>query len=208
MKIALCGYKGKTGSKVYETLIEHNFDVIGIDKQDKLIEVINIVDLVIDFTNKEVAKRHIDICIDNKINFIVASTGFNYYELANIKARCNQNNIKGIICYNFSFPINIILKTMPILSKYYEDISYLDIHHISKIDKFSGTSYLILLKNKKIKIKSIKTNKKTISYVVQMVGKYDKMIITYQVTDKKAFALGILYYLLSKDESYLINLIG
>ena len=67
---------------------------------------------------------------------------------------------------------------------------------------------MFLLKNKKIKIKSVKTNKKTISYVVQMASKYDKMIITYQVTDKKVFALGILYYLLSKDESYLINLIG
>ena len=208
IKIALAGYKGKTGSKVYEVLLENNFDVIGIDKEDKLIDKINNIDLLIDFTNKEVALDNIDLCIKNKVDFIVGTTGFTSNELANIKSLCNQNNIKGIISYNFSIPLNILLKQIKTFSMYFDDISYLDVHHISKKDNISGTTYLFLLKNNKIKVKSIKTNKKTIIYVVKMTGKYDKMILTYQVTDKKAFALGILNYLKYNDESNFINLIG
>ena len=32
MKIALIGYKGKTGSKVYQELLDNNYEVIAIDK--------------------------------------------------------------------------------------------------------------------------------------------------------------------------------
>ena len=65
---------------------------------------------------------------------------------------------------------------------------------------------MFLSKNNKIKVKSIKTPKNSVSYIIQMRSKYDKMNITYQVDDKKAFALGIVYYLKSKDERNLNNL--
>ena len=40
-----------------------------------------------------------------------------------------------------------------------------------------------------------------------MSSKYDKMIITYQVYDKKAFAIGVINYLKTFDESMINNLI-
>ena len=206
MKIAVLGYKGKTGSKVYEVLKENGYDVIGIDKDTiRLENVINSIDLLIDFTNKESAINNINICIKHHKNFICACTGFNSDELAKIKGLCNQNNIKGVICYNFSIPINYLLKEFACFSKYFNDISYFDIHHVSKIDRLSGTTYLFILKNNKIKIKSYKSKKNTITYFVQMSSKYDKMIISYQVNDRKVFALGLLSYL--KGENKIINLI-
>ena len=207
IKIALCGYKGKTGSQVYEVLKENNFDVYPIDKEDSLIDVINKVDYVIDFTNKDVALKHIYTCIEYKKPFICGTTGFKAKELANIKSLCSLNNIKGVICYNFSIPLNYILNSIDFFNKYFEDFTYLDIHHVSKIDKVSGTTYLFLLKNNKFKIKTIKTNKNVITYIIQMSSKYDKMIITYQVYDKKAFAIGVINYLKTFDESMINNLI-
>lgn len=204
MKICVCGYKGKTGSKVYELLKEEGFDVKGIEKEDKLD---NRVDLLIDFTNIDNSLKNINWCIDNKIDFIVGTTGFNIEELKAIKQKCKANKIKGIISYNFALPINYLLNSFSFFNKYFNDFSYLDIHHISKIDKKSGTTTLFLSKNNKIKVKSIKTPKNSVSYIIQMRSKYDKMNITYQVDDKKAFALGIVYYLKSKDEKYLNNLL-
>ena len=81
MKIAICGYKGKTGSKVYELLKEKRYDVIGIEKKDKLLDFINSIDLLIDFTNKTEALKHIFMCLDFKKPFIVGTTGFTYDEL-------------------------------------------------------------------------------------------------------------------------------
>ena len=208
IKIALCGYSGKTGRKVYDLLVESGYDVIGIDENSiSLSKVINQIDLVIDFTNKEVALKHIFICLDNLKPFIVGTTGFTYDELAVIKSKCNLLNVKGVICYNFSLPLNQIIKLIKPLSNYFDDIDYLDIHHVSKIDKKSGTTYLFLLQNRKIHIKSYKTNKNTITYVVKMISKYDKLILSYQVDDKIVFAKGVLSYLQSKDDSLIINLL-
>ena len=208
IKIALCGYKGKTGRQVYEVLKENNFEIFPIDKEDNLLNVIEKADCVIDFTNKETALNHINICINYKKPFICGTTGFNSEELAKIKSSCNINKVKGVICYNFSLPLNYILNSIDFFKKYFDEFTYLDIHHISKIDKVSGTTYLFLLKNNKIKIKSIKTNKNVITYIIQMSSKYDKMIITYQVYDKKTFGIGVMNYLLTKDETSINNLIG
>lgn len=206
MKIAIIGYKGKSGSQVYETLKEEGYELIGIDKDTiSLEEIIETIDLLIDFTNKESSLINIELCLKYKKRFICATTGFNKQELRNIKQKCIDNDVCGVICYNFSIPINCLLKYFDCFNKYFDEITYFDIHHVSKIDKISGTTYLFSLKNDNIKIKSYKTFKNTITYVIQMYSKYDKMIITYQVSDRKVFALGLLSYL--KGESQIINLI-
>lgn len=208
MKIALIGYKGKTGSKVYQELLDNNYEVIAIDKDGVLLShVIQEVDLVIDFTNKHVALKHIFICLDNLKPFIVGTTGFSYDELAVIKSKCNLLKVKGVICYNFSLPLLLIIKMIKPLSNYFENINYFDIHHISKLDKVSGTTYLFMLQNSKIKLKSYKTDKNNITYVVQMTSKYDKLVLSYQVNDKIVFAKGLVNYLNSQDDSMIINLL-
>ena len=208
MKIALCGYSGKTGKEIYQVLKENNFQVIGIDKNTtSLNDVIEKVDLVVDFTVKEVALKHIDLCIKHLKPFIVGTTGFNSNELARIKSLCKQNNIKGVICYNFSRPLNYLLKHFNFFKKYFKSMTYLDIHHISKVDKTSGTTYLFLLANDKIKIKSLKTNKSKIVYMITMENNWDKMTFIYQVNSKKVFAEGLCDYIKYHDEKQIINLI-
>ena len=118
-----------------------------------------------------------------------------------------MKNVKGIICYNFALPINFLLKHFKFFNSYFTNFTYLDIHHISKVDKVSGTTYLFLLQNQKIQIKTYKTNKNIITYLIQMKTKYDKMVISYQINDKKVFALGLLNYLKTKDEKQINNLI-
>ena len=205
----MCGYSGKTGSYVYNELVKEGYDVIGIDSNSiSLSKVIKDVDIVIDFTNKETALKHIFICLDYLKPFIVGTTGFTYDELAVIKSKCNMLKVKGVICYNFSMPLLSIIKMIKPLSTYFETIEYLDIHHVSKIDKKSGTTYLFLLQNNKIKVKSYKTCKNTITYVVKMISKYDKIILSYQVYDKIVFAKGVLSYLKSKDDTQIINLLS
>ncbi len=208
MKIALCGYTGKTGKEVYNVLVENKYDVIGVDeKSAPLYQIIHQVDLVIDFTNKIQALKHIYVCLDFHKPFIVGTTGFTSSELAQIKRLCKIERVKGVICYNFSMPLNVILSQFSFFNDYFKEMTYLDIHHISKIDKVSGTTYLFMLKNDRFKIKSYKTKQNIITYVIQMRSKYDKMIVSYQVYDKKAFALGVLNYLENQDEAKIINLI-
>ena len=109
MKIAMCGYKGKTGSKVYQVLKANKYEVIGIEKdENELIDYIEDVDLVIDFTNKENAFVNIYMCLEFHKPFIIGTTGFSESELKAIKELCVVNNVKGVICYNFAIPINYL----------------------------------------------------------------------------------------------------
>lgn len=209
MKIALCGYSGKTGSEVYKMLLNNHYDVIGVDQYSKpLYEIINDVDLVIDFTNKNQALKHIYICLDYHKPFIVGTTGFLKNEIALIKELCNKEKIKGMICYNFALPLNYLLNHFDILNQYFKEFSYKDVHHISKVDKISGTTYLLMLKNKKIKVQSIKTNSMRIIYVLTCLNQYEKLTFIYQVDKKEVFAKGLLYYLKNKDDSFFINLLA
>lgn len=207
IKIALCGYSGKTGKKIYELLKENGYEVFGVDIDKPLINIINKIDVVIDFTNVNVSLKHINIAIKHRKDFIVGTTGFAKKQIKIIKERCIKDNIKGIICYNFSLPINYILKSIDFFSNYFDDYKFFDIHHISKLDKKSGTTYLFKLKNKNFEVKSTKTSKNTITYVVQMTTKYDKIIISYQVKDKIVFALGVLEYLKTFKKENIINLL-
>ena len=118
----------------------------------------------------------------------------------------NLSNIWiGITCLVLA--ILLIIKMIKPLSNYFENINYFDIHHISKLDKVSGTTYLFMLQNSKIKLKSYKTDKNNITYVVQMTSKYDKLVLSYQVNDKIVFAKGLVNYLNSQDDSMIINLL-
>lgn len=209
MKIALCGYSGKTGREVYQHLKENHYDVIGVDLNSKpLYEIINQVDIVIDFTNKKQALKHIYICLDYHKPFIVATTGFEAQEIALIKSLCFKEKVKGMICYNFSLPINFILNHFSFLNQYFKNFEYCDIHHLSKLDKVSGTTYLFMLKNNNIKITSKKTSKTQITYVLTCKNEEDQLTFIYQVQQRVVFAKGIVYYLKTKDESFFMNLLA
>lgn len=209
MKIAMCGYKGKTGSKVYQVLKANKYEVIGIEKdENELIDYIEDVDLVIDFTNKENAFVNIYMCLEFHKPFIIGTTGFSENELKSIKELCDVNNVKGVICYNFAIPLNYLFSKLNNFFNYFEEITFFDIHHVSKKDKKSGTSYVVSSINNNIKVKSYQSNSKVITYVFQLKTKCDKIIITYQVNDKIAFAYGLLEYIKFKNENSIINLIG
>ena len=155
MKIAMCGYKGKTGSKVYQVLKANKYEVIGIEKdENELIDYIEDIDLVIDFTNKENAFVNIYMCLEFHKPFIIGTTGFSESELKSIKELCDVNNVKGVICYNFAIPINYLFSKLNNFFNYFEEITFFDIHHVSKKDKKSGTSYVVSSINNNIKVKS------------------------------------------------------
>ena len=147
------------------------------------------------------------MCLEFHKPFIIGTTGFSEGELKSIKELCDVNNVKGVICYNFAIPINYLFSKLNNFFNYFEEITFFDIHHVSKKDKKSGTSYVVSSINNNIKVKSYQSNSKVITYVFQLKTKCDKIIITYQVNDKIAFAYGLLEYIKFKNENSIINLI-
>lgn len=213
MNVIICGSEGKTGSKVYQLLKENSINIVGCVNEHKtsLKELLKLdipIDYVIDFTIKDVAYNHILQCIESNISFICGTTGFNKEELNNIKQLLKDKPISGIICPNFSIPLNCLIKEFNTISQNFDKLTILEQHHKSKKDKPSGTGKLLnSLSYCKSNIISLDSEDYIIYYRIQFESKCDKMIITYQVDDKTAYAKGVLYYLQSNKKDLFVNLI-
>jgi 4-hydroxy-tetrahydrodipicolinate reductase len=116
---------GKTGFRIYDSYE----DIKGLGP-----------DIIIDFTNSEVAFRNINWAIDNGINIIVGTTGLSKKNLENIEKKALNSSSRTLIVPNFSIGAVIMIKVSRMISKYFDDCEILELHHDKKIDAPSGTS--------------------------------------------------------------------
>lgn len=209
----MCGSKGKCGSEVFKLLKKKKYKVVAeVNKGETTLEEAliqyNQVDYIIDFTNKETALKHIQLCLNKRIPFISGTTGFTKEELEYIRYMCHKNKVKGIICSNFSLPMSCLIKNFDLLSSSFEKVTIKEGHHYTKKDKPSGTGKILVEKAKcKCEIESVDRTDYIIQYVIQFESKYDKMEITYEVYNKTVYAMGVLHYLEHPDDQVFVNLI-
>jgi 4-hydroxy-tetrahydrodipicolinate reductase len=97
-------------------------------------------DVIIDFTNSEVAYRNINWAIDNKINIIVGTTGLTRENLEAIESKALKSESKTFIVPNFSIGAVIMIRVSKIIAKYFDNCEILELHHDKKMDAPSGTS--------------------------------------------------------------------
>jgi 4-hydroxy-tetrahydrodipicolinate reductase len=190
MKIAMCGYDGKMGSKIYEFLRKKEslfeFVLINQSTNDVFTKIKN-VDVVVDFTNRDFTYNLALFCAKNKIPFVSGTTALTNNELDKINQEFIYNSTGAYIIPNFSKGINIIKKTIPLL-KIYDDIYIEETHNISKLDSPSGTS--IQLKenfNKDIKIFSKRKKHYKAIHKIVCQDSYEEFIIIHKVINKFAY---------------------
>ena len=75
MKIALVGY-GKMGHIIDEIATKRKHEVVARLNQTPNAENLNKPDVVIEFSNPEVAFNNIKICLENKIPVVCGTTGW------------------------------------------------------------------------------------------------------------------------------------
>ncbi len=212
-KIVICGSKGKCGSEVYRLLKQEGYEIVDcVNENEKTLKEVlanhPVIDWVIDFTNKEVAYQHLLLCIQHHLPFICGTTGFSQDELKYLHDECQKKHIKGLICSNFSLPMNVLIRNFSLLSQSFESVKIVEQHHYSKKDKPSGTGKLLQsLANCDCKIVSQDRTDTIIHYDILFESKCDKMEIVYEVDKKEVYAKGVLYYLQHEDDNFFINLI-
>lgn len=199
MKIILCGSEGKCGSVVYQHLCQQFHEVYCVNKdkislEEQLKNVQN-VDYIVDFTNKEVALKHLNLAIQHHIPFLCGTTGFSNEEIQLLKEKCKKNKLKGYICPNFSIPLTVLIKNLPVLANDAEEVLYQEVHHTSKKDIPSGTAKLCKTLYPNLKISSYQEDTYTITYLITFVYKYATMVIDYKVESKDVYAEGLIYAL-------------
>lgn len=105
--------------------------------------------VVIEFTTADAAPGLIEHCILSGVPVVSGTTGWQEYQLENIKKICKQHHGKFLYASNFSIGMNVTFALNRTLASIMESFpqfkaSILEKHHIHKKDSPSGTAYSLI----------------------------------------------------------------
>ena len=143
MKIALVGY-GKMGKIIDEIATKRGHEVVARLNEKPTKENLNNPDVVIEFSQPEVAFSNIKTCLENKIPVVCGTTGWLEQKPA-IEKIALENGTGFLYGSNFSLGVNLFFELNEYLAKimskfdnYTVDME--EIHHTQKLDAPSGTA--------------------------------------------------------------------
>lgn len=143
MKIALVGY-GKMGKIIEELARGKNHEIVATLNESPSIENLNSPDVVIEFSNPEVAFDNIKFCLEQKIPVVCGTTGW-LNQKPEIEKIALENKTAFLYGSNFSLGVNLFFALNEKLAQMmapFEDYSCQleEIHHTHKKDAPSGTA--------------------------------------------------------------------
>ena len=143
MKIALVGY-GKLGKIIGEIAESRGHEVVAKLNESPTLENLNNPDVVIEFSNPEVAFNNIKICLENKIPVVCGTTGW-LDQKPEIEKIATENETAFLYGSNFSLGVNLFFalneKLADLMKNFSEyKVQLEEIHHTHKKDAPSGTA--------------------------------------------------------------------
>ena len=143
MKIALVGY-GKMGHIIDEIATKRKHEVVARLNQTPNAENLNKPDVVIEFSNPEVAFNNIKICLENKIPVVCGTTGW-LDQKPEIEKIATENETAFLYGSNFSLGVNLFFalneKLADLMKNFSEyKVQLEEVHHTHKKDAPSGTA--------------------------------------------------------------------
>ncbi len=209
MKIALVGY-GKMGKIIDEISQNRGHEIVARLRETPTLENLNNPDVVIEFSNPEVAFENIKTCLENKIPVICGTTGW-LDKKPEIEKIALENNTAFLYGSNFSLGVNLFFALNENLAKMMNKFSEYncqleEIHHIHKLDAPSGTAISLAegiisnssfeawkldeTKSKELGIFAIREDEVPGTHSVFYRSEVDEIEIKHTAYNRNGFALG------------------
>lgn len=149
MKIALLGY-GKMGKAIEQIALERGHEITATINSTTPLDSVDWtnVDVCIEFTQPQLALKHISYCAQRQVPIVVGTTAW-LSDLPAAKAQIKSNDAALLHASNFSIGVNLFFELNKHLAKLmsaYPDyqISLAETHHVQKLDAPSGTAVSLL----------------------------------------------------------------
>ena len=213
MKIALVGY-GKMGKIIDEIATQRNHEIVARLNESPTSENLNNADVVIEFSNPEVAFNNIKTCLENKIPVICGTTGW-LDQKPEIEKIAAENNTAFLYGSNFSLGVNLFFalneKLANLMKNFPEyNVQLEEIHHTHKKDAPSGTAISLaegIIKNdqrfegwkleetkeKELGIFAIREDEVPGTHSVFYKSSVDEIEIKHTAYSRNGFALGAVF---------------
>lgn len=210
MKIALVGY-GKMGNIIDGIATQRGHEIVARLNEKPSLENLNNPEVVIEFSQPEVAFDNIKFCLENKIPVICGTTGW-LEQKPQIESIAKENNTAFLYGSNFSLGVNLFFalnEKLASLMKNFDEYSVQleEIHHIHKKDAPSGTAISVAegiiqhnpkfntwkleeTKGDKLGIFAIREDEVPGTHSVTYTSEVDEININHIAYSRNGFALG------------------
>ena len=144
INVAVLGARGRMGSEVVKAVdaAEGLALVAALDMGDSLEQLKgSAAHVVVDFTTPDSVMANLEFLIDNGMNVVVGTTGFDDAKLATVKGWLAQNPSVGVlIAPNFAIGAVLMMEFAAKAARYFESAEVIELHHPAKVDAPSGTA--------------------------------------------------------------------
>jgi 4-hydroxy-tetrahydrodipicolinate reductase len=144
INVAVLGARGRMGSEVVKAVeaTEGLALVAALDLGDSLDQLKDsAVNVVVDFTTPDSVMSNLEFLINNGINVVVGTTGFDDAKLATVKGWLAKNPSVGVlVAPNFAIGAVLMMEFAEKAARYFESAEIIELHHPAKVDAPSGTA--------------------------------------------------------------------
>ena len=216
MNIALIGY-GKMGKAIEEIAISRGHSVVVKFNSQNPLESsqLRTTDVAIEFSQPDLALKHIKLCADGQIPIVVGTTAWEEH-LPEIINHIDKREASLIYSSNFSIGVNLFFEMNKHLARLMNDktdyvASITEIHHAQKIDAPSGTAVTLAkdlisnhptysswkltgqsenMEKSDLPISAIREENVPGTHLISYTSEIDTLTIEHKAHNRKGFALG------------------
>jgi 4-hydroxy-tetrahydrodipicolinate reductase len=144
IKVGVLGARGRMGSETVKAIYAaDDLQLVAqLDLGDSLDALVkNGVEVIVDFTHPDSVMKNLEFAINNGINVVVGTTGFDDAKLQKIKNWLDSNpKVGAVIAPNFGLGAVLMMQFAAKAARYFESVEIVELHHPEKADAPSGTA--------------------------------------------------------------------
>lgn len=211
MQILVLG-QGKTGRLVAEVAAQRGHAVRGLDVLENADAValtpafLAGFDVAIDFTTPEAAVGNMRACLGAGAKIVVGTTGW-YAALPEMRTLAESTRAALLYGTNYSIAVQVMMRLAEQMGASLAGVGYkfsiVETHHVSKLDKPSGTAISIAEMVERgagrgtdagcgtnVPIESLREGDAKGTHVLQAVSDADRLLLTHEAFSRRGFAEG------------------
>ena len=205
MRILVLG-QGKTGKLVAEVASERGHAVQGLDVLENAgaraltPAFLAGFDVAIDFTTPQAVVENMRACLAAGAKIVVATTGW-YASLEEMRALAESSHAALLYGTNYSIGVQVMLRLAQQMGASLAGVGYkfsiVETHHVSKLDKPSGTAISIAEMVERgagskieVPIESVREGDAKGTHVLEAISDADSIVLTHEAYSRRGFAEG------------------
>ena len=142
IKVGVLGAKGRMGTQVCGVIdAAGDLDLAAAVDEGDALQSLTGSDVVVDFTHPGAVMGNLSWCVENGLDVVVGTSGFDDQRLAEVRGWLNRaRSVRVLVVPNFSVGAVLMMRFAAQAARFFESAEIIELHHAAKADAPSGTA--------------------------------------------------------------------